>query len=77
MPISPTAVTTDPNDVATSSSRVATPDGGLQDVPSIRNFLQKICDGLKKPPEYFESVVSAFQSEDVDSVDLLVTLFGV
>ena len=77
MPISPTAVTTDPNDVATSSSHVATPDGGLQDVPSIRNFLQKICDGLKKPPEYFESVVSAFQSEDVDSVDLLVTLFGV
>ena len=59
MPISPTAVTTDPSDVAISSSHVATPDGGgLQDVPSIRNFLHKICDGLKKPPEYFESALA-------------------
>ena len=54
------------------------PMGGRhQDVPSIRNFLHKICDELKKPPEFLESVVSAFQSEDVDSADLLVTLFGV
>ena len=77
MAISPIAVTTGPNDVATSSSHVATPDGGHQDVPSIRNFLHKICDELKEPPGFLETVVSAFQSEDVESVDLLVTLFGV
>jgi hypothetical protein len=28
-------------------------------------------------PECLESVVSAFQAEDVDTVELLVTLFGV
>ena len=77
MPIFSTAVTTDPNDVATSSSHVVTPDGGLQDVPSIRDFLNKICVELKRPPEFLESIVSAFQSEDVSSVNLLVALFGV
>ena len=77
MAISPTAVTTGPNDVATSSSAVATPDGRHQDVPSLRDFLHKICDGLKKAPASLESVVSAFQAEDVDTVELLVTLFGV
>jgi hypothetical protein len=46
-------------------------------VPSLPDFLHKICDGLKKPPEFLESVVSAFQAEDVDTVELLVTLFGV
>ena len=77
MAISPTAVTTGPNDVATSSSDVATPDGGHQDVPSLPDFLYKICDGLKKPPKVLESVVSTFQAEDVDTIELLVTLFGV
>ena len=70
MAISPTAVTTGPNDVAT-------PDGGHQDVPSLPDFLYKICDGLKKLPKFLESVVSAFQADDVDTVELLVTLFGV
>ena len=46
-------------------------------MPSLPDFLHKICDGLKKPPEFLESVESAFQAEDVDTVELLVTLFGV
>jgi hypothetical protein len=46
-------------------------------VPSLRDFLGKICDVLKNPPEFLESVVSAFQADDVDTVELLVTLFGV
>jgi hypothetical protein len=31
----------------------------------------------EKAPEFLESVVSAFQAEDVNSVELLITLFGV
>jgi hypothetical protein len=69
---SSTAVTTGLNDVATPSSDVATAK-----VPSLHEFMHVICVGLNKPPDFLESVVSAFQAEDVNSVELLITLFGV
>ena len=61
----------------TGLNDVATPNGGHQDVPSLQEFMQGICVKLNKPPDFLESVVSAFKAEDVISVELLITMFGV